>query len=339
MYIIEDVRFWLVAVVLALTARVALAAPSGTDVVIVVDRGLPAEKLAVVTQSLAGTRGSFDPKVRVAVVAAPAKVGGLAVGLRTAVDRLAGSRRSVKQILVVTDRGDLSRTQGILDRISKARITLSSVGYQSTNKLALTYLVRNCGTADLVDDTAALTEVLLRTRTGCPPEPPAETARSVVLVIDRSVSMTGRSLEAAKELARVWVLTLSPIDLVSVVTVDNESKVLLRPLRGTQRMKIVDAITNIDAGGTGPTNLFPALHDAFEIQRAMALRRQVVVISDGDSTSDAVVELVQDMHAAQITVSAVSLGGPDQELLRAIAGAGDGEFLVLDGRTIPRLPP
>jgi Mg-chelatase subunit ChlD len=188
-----------------------------------------------------------------------------------------------------------------------------------------------------VEDTAALGEALVRTRTACPPWSPA-TDRSIVLVIDSSASMSGRKLEAAKELARLWVMTVSPGELVSVVTVANEAKVLLPPLRGTQRTKIADAITTIEASDRAATNLYPGLRAAFEIEQGIAMRRLVVVISDGEASSDGLVALVQDMHAARITVSAVSLGGPDQELLRAIAGAGDGQFLVFDG-TMPKLSP
>ena len=82
--------------------------------------------------------------------------------------------------------------------------------------------------------------------------------------IDRSGSMQGPKLEAAKESARVTAEVLSPNDYIAVVAFDSEAHGATcgRSARAN-RMRISNDIARLQSGGG--TNIFPGLKEAFEI--------------------------------------------------------------------------
>lgn len=152
---------------------------------------------------------------------------------------------------------------------------------------------------------------------------------ALALVIDRSGSMQGPKLEAAKESARVTAEVLSPNDIISVVAFDSEASVYVRPQRASNRMRISAEISRLQSGGG--TNIFPGLREAYEIlQGTNAKVKHVILLSDGEAPSDGLSELVSDMRSARITVSAVGVDGADRNLLSMITDAGDGRLYMVD---------
>lgn len=160
---------------------------------------------------------------------------------------------------------------------------------------------------------------------------------ALVLVIDRSGSMQGPKLEAAKESARVTSEVLAPNDYISVVAFDSEAQVFVRPQRAGNRMRISAEISRLTSGGG--TNIFPGLKEAFEIlQNINAKVKHVIVLSDGEAPTDGIAELVQDMRASRITVSCVGVQGADRNLLSMIADAGEGRlYMVEDIGALPKI--
>lgn len=160
---------------------------------------------------------------------------------------------------------------------------------------------------------------------------------ALVLVLDRSGSMQGPKLEAAKESARVTSEVLSPDDYIAVVVFDSEATVWVRPQRAGNRMAISNKIAQLQAGGG--TNIFPGLKDAFDIlQNTNAKVKHVILMTDGEAPSDGIAELVQDMRASRITVSCVGVQGADRGLLSMIADAGEGRlYMVEDIGSLPKI--
>ena len=152
---------------------------------------------------------------------------------------------------------------------------------------------------------------------------------ALVLVIDRSGSMNGPKLEAAKESARATTEVLSPNDIISVVAFDSEATVLVRPTRAANKMRISNDIARLTSGGG--TNIYPALKQAFDILQGINAKvKHVILMTDGEAPSDGIAELVQDMHASRITVSCVGVQGADRGLLTMISEAGEGRLYMVD---------
>jgi Ca-activated chloride channel homolog len=160
---------------------------------------------------------------------------------------------------------------------------------------------------------------------------------ALMLVIDRSGSMQGAKLEAAKESARATTEVLAPNDIIGVVAFDSEAITYVKPQRASNRMRISAEISRIQAGGG--TNIFPGLREAFEhLQGVNAKVKHVIVLSDGEAPYDGIVDLVNDMRSARITVSCVGVQGADRNLLSLIADNGHGRlYMVEDIGALPRL--
>ena len=152
---------------------------------------------------------------------------------------------------------------------------------------------------------------------------------ALVLVIDRSGSMQGPKLEAAKESARVTTEVLSPNDYIAVVAFDSEASVLVRPQRAANRMRISAEISRLQSGGG--TNIHPGLKEAFEILQGINAKvKHVILMTDGEAPTDGLAELVQDMRASRITVSCVGVQGADRNMLQMIAETGEGRLYMVD---------
>ncbi|MEZ4400527.1 MAG: VWA domain-containing protein [Kofleriaceae bacterium] len=160
---------------------------------------------------------------------------------------------------------------------------------------------------------------------------------AVCVVIDRSGSMQGPKIEAAKESARATAEALSPNDILAVVAFDTEAQVFVRPQRAANKMRISADISRLQPGGG--TNIYPGLKEAFELLEGINAKvKHVILLSDGEAPYDGLVELVQDMRSARITVSAVGVTGADRNLLSIIADNGDGRLYMTDDiGALPRI--
>jgi uncharacterized membrane protein len=161
---------------------------------------------------------------------------------------------------------------------------------------------------------------------------------AMVLVIDRSGSMTGLPLEMAKAAAKATAQTLSSDDLIEVIAFDSAPTRYVKIQPARNRSRIAAEIARIQPGGG--TEIFPALDAAYQdLTVTQARKKHVVLLTDGKASSSGIRDLVSAMIAESITVTTVGLGGDvDEQLLKMIADVGGGRYhAVADPNNLPRI--
>lgn len=160
----------------------------------------------------------------------------------------------------------------------------------------------------------------------------------LVLVIDRSGSMAGAPLAAAKTAAREAVRLLLPGDRVALVTFDNVVQLPV-PLRDAvaHGQAIESAIERVQAGGS--TDLFggwtEGLSQVLPVVTAERVAR-IVLLSDGRANHGVTdpARIAADVaRAAAMGVATTALGFGahyDEALLRAVADAGGGNYRFIE---------
>ncbi len=160
----------------------------------------------------------------------------------------------------------------------------------------------------------------------------------MVLVIDRSGSMSGDKMEMAKDAAKAAVELLSPRDYVGVVAFDHEAFWASEIGLATDKGGVQQRISAIQAGGG--TNIAPGLELAYaKLSGTPAKLKHVILLTDGVSTPGPFYELTSQMAQERITVSAVAVGSDsDTKLLEQIAGWGNGRYYFTDNpQSIPQI--
>ena len=162
---------------------------------------------------------------------------------------------------------------------------------------------------------------------------------ALVLVLDRSWSMAGPSIDLCKAAAQAAVDVMTDKQAVGVITFNDQYdwNVPLGTV-GKNRATIREKIAAISP--SGPTRIYPALEQAYlTLRSAKARAKHVVVLSDGRSLPDDHETLVRKMSAAHMTVSSVAVGpAADRELLQNIALWGKGRnYAVQNARELPEV--
>ena len=162
---------------------------------------------------------------------------------------------------------------------------------------------------------------------------------ALILVLDRSWSMAGSSIDLCKAAAQAAVDVMTDKQAVGVITFNDqyEWNVPLSTV-GENRAKIREQIAAITP--SGPTRIYPALEQAYlSLHNAHARAKHVVVLSDGRSLPDDHESLVKRMTAAHMTVSSIAVGpAADRELLHNIAVWGKGrDYAVQNARELPEV--
>ncbi|MFC4640203.1 vWA domain-containing protein [Deinococcus hohokamensis] len=156
---------------------------------------------------------------------------------------------------------------------------------------------------------------------------------NLAFVIDRSGSMSGEPLEMAKQAAIAAVRQMRADDRVSVVAFGSAVEVVVPSQPVGSRDGVVRAIETI--GTSGMTNLHGGwLEGATQVAQHLtpgALNR-VILLSDGQTNEGItdpheIARHVRGLTERGISTTAIGLGSHyDEELLLAIANAGNGNF-------------
>ncbi len=161
---------------------------------------------------------------------------------------------------------------------------------------------------------------------------------AMMLVIDRSGSMTGLPLEMAKAACIATLGALQPDDLLAVIAFDSSPVRYVKLQQARYRSRIQNEIERIQPGGG--TVIFESLDMAYQdLSVVRARRKHVILLTDGQADERNVRDLVQAMVASSITVTTVGLGeGVKQDFLRTIADNGGGRFhYVPDPNSLPKI--
>jgi secreted protein with Ig-like and vWFA domain len=349
---------WLVGLIVGTSIAAAHAGPdpqveSPAALVVVIDRALPVDKLDTVTLALGDALGELEPGQELGVVAAgttarsvvrcgpiddartiaarvrsirPTRKSKLLAALRKGGAELARAESHQRTLLVITDGDDLLTLEPTMKSLRDKGITVSTLGLESLSRITLGDIAkRGNGQVYLVENRKQVTDAIVEAAI------PAEfRPLEVMILIDRSASTRGPALEAAKEIARATAEMLAPSDQVGVIAFDTEAHELVPLTRAANRTRISADIARLTSGGMG-ANVVLALQAA---QAALVAHtpgsKHVIVIMGSAAPSDGVAELVDAMHAAKVTVSAVGLKGADRGLLSLIADHGDGRLYTID---------
>jgi Ca-activated chloride channel family protein len=164
-----------------------------------------------------------------------------------------------------------------------------------------------------------------------PPATPVDRAPlDVVVVLDRSGSMSGPPLQSVTAATAQLLRLAGPDDRIGVVAFDDEVQLVL-PLAHHDPAVGGRAVRQIHQGGS--TNLSGGWLKGLEMlttaPRAEALRR-IVVLTDGHANAgivgaDQLVPLIKSGHRQGVTTSCIGFDdGYDEQLLAALADGGMG---------------
>ncbi|HTS52121.1 MAG TPA: VWA domain-containing protein [Burkholderiales bacterium] len=161
---------------------------------------------------------------------------------------------------------------------------------------------------------------------------------ALVVCLDRSYSMKGRSMELAKAATRAVLAMLEEQHQFGVIAFDSRphDTVPLQPVRSRRRAE--DLIDHIQA--SGQTSIYPALATAFRwLERAEPKSRHVILLSDGDTAPGDFERLLKRMVEAHISVSTVAVGADaNRELMSDIARWGKGRaYYAEDPGSVPQI--
>ncbi|MFT3921069.1 MAG: VWA domain-containing protein [Myxococcales bacterium] len=161
---------------------------------------------------------------------------------------------------------------------------------------------------------------------------------ALVLVIDKSGSMSGEKIELAKEAARATSELLGSEDFLGVIGFDAQPDRVVRLSSASNRVGISRGIGKLAAGGG--TQIFPALDAAYsDLLSVRAKVKHVILLTDGQTQEKGLPLLVQNMQVDGITVSTIGLGDDvNRSLIEELARLGHGRaYFTTDPSSVPRL--
>ncbi len=180
-------------------------------------------------------------------------------------------------------------------------------------------------------------EKMLPVRAALPPEKPT----AVVLVLDKSGSMSGPKIVMARDAARSSIKTLRPIDLIGVLSFDESSNwvIPLGPAGSLEdKSKLIDKIMP-----NGGTKIFQAAESAFEaIVKEKASHKHIILLTDGVSTpgtQEDFPKLEREALANHVTISTIGVGDYiNRDLLEELALKTHGRsHFVENAESIPEI--
>ena len=160
---------------------------------------------------------------------------------------------------------------------------------------------------------------------------------AMVLVIDKSGSMSGVPIALARQAAKAAAELIGARDQIGVVGFDSQPYMISEMRTGVEQEAIAAAIDSLAAGGG--TNMYPGMVVGKEmLENASAKIKHMICLSDGHTSPADHAGLTQQMVDSGITVSTVALGQADRNLLANIAEIGRGRYYETnDPANVPQI--
>jgi Ca-activated chloride channel homolog len=155
--------------------------------------------------------------------------------------------------------------------------------------------------------------------------------REYIFVVDISGSMHGFPLDTSKALLRELIGSLRPSDTFNVLLFSGSNRFLAPHSVPATRANIEQAIRTIDReGGSGSTEIVPALRRVYAEPKSPDVARSVVIVTDGYVTVEReVFQLVRE-HLSEANVFSFGIGSSvNRHLMEGIARAGMGEPFIV----------
>lgn len=194
------------------------------------------------------------------------------------------------------------------------------------------------GYRDTVLETVLPVDMQLRSMNELP-------SMAMVMVIDRSGSMTGRAegtgvsnLDIAVRAATVAVDNLQDTDYVGVLTFDDKFHWQVELRQADDKAAIKDEIKKISDGGG--TTIKPSLREAGEVlSKSNVSVKHVVLLTDGMGETSDFNDVISTYTENKITLSTVAVGdSSDKTLLKRLADKCGGRYYYSDESSdIPRI--
>jgi Ca-activated chloride channel family protein len=155
--------------------------------------------------------------------------------------------------------------------------------------------------------------------------------RDYIFVVDISGSMHGYPLDTAKLLLRHLIEGLRPSDSFNVVLFSGSNRVLSEQSVPATQANIERALRTIDRmGGSGSTEIVPALRRVAALPKPADVSRSVIVVTDGYVTVENEVFQLVRRNLDNANVFAFGIGSAvNRHLIEGLARAGQGEAFVV----------
>ena len=155
--------------------------------------------------------------------------------------------------------------------------------------------------------------------------------RDYIFVVDISGSMHGYPLETSKLLLQNLIGNLRPSDTFNVMLFSGSNRMLSPASVPATRANIDRALATIkQMGGSGSTEIVPALKRIAALPKTADVSRSVIVVTDGYVTVEAEVFQLIAKNLNQSNVFAFGIGSSvNRHLIEGIARAGQGEPFVV----------
>lgn len=161
------------------------------------------------------------------------------------------------------------------------------------------------------------------------------------IVIDRSGSMEGESLEKTKQAVEKLINRLTEADIVSIVTYESEVQVVVEAQRVTDKKSLIRKVKRIKTGGS--TFLSGGMEKGYELVKKMKDKldselyvHRVILLSDGHANEGILdLQTLQRIASTQLQQNNISIstigfgGGYNEELMTGIAKNGTGNYYFI----------